>query len=64
MVQFVDALIEYCEVQRKFVHLERTQRTCARAERCENPAACPLACYFRRDRAAAVPARAFELGYE
>ena len=29
MVQFVDALIEYCEVQRKFVHLERTQRSCA-----------------------------------
>ena len=64
MVQFVEALIEYCEVQRKFVHLERTQRSCARTERCEEPAACPLAYYFRRDRAGSVRRRAFELGYE
>jgi len=64
MVLFVDALIEYCEVQRRFVHLERTQRSCARASRCEEPASCPLARYFRRVRRSEAPARVFELGYE
>jgi hypothetical protein len=64
MALFVDTLIEFCEVRSKFVHLERTQRACARAERCEQPMRCPLMRYFRRDRPLETRVRAFELGYE
>ena len=64
MALFVDTLIEFCEVRAKFVHLERTQHACARSERCEQPARCPLVSYFRRDRRGKPRARVFELGYE